>query len=304
MQDWDVFRYLLAIHRHGGLSGAARALGVTHTTVSRQLDRAEARLGAKLFDRLPSGLIATDAGAAAVARAEKIEAELVRLDLALTPEDEGALAITLPPLLTFTHVANDLRDFAQANPRISLSILSDNRVFDLHRREADLAIRVTRNPAESLWGRKLTDQRVGFFAAPELIDAYAGALSGAGDPVPVISFTGWKTPILAEMQEALPGAFVAVTCDDMPAALGLATAGMGVLRTSLCIGRTAPGLNLIESLPQSYYAPIWLLTHPDLRRTPKVRRAMQFLVERYALAAPLYMGAPGRHEKGDPGGPP
>ena len=55
MSDWDVFRYVLAIQRHGGLSGAARALGVNHATVSRQLDRAEKQIGAKLFDRFQSG---------------------------------------------------------------------------------------------------------------------------------------------------------------------------------------------------------------------------------------------------------
>ena len=306
MQDWDVFRYLLAIHRHGGLSGAARALGVTHATVSRQLDRAEARLGAKLFDRMPAGLTATDAGAAAAAHAEAMEAELIALDLALTPEEVGPLAITMPPLLAITHLAADLRDFARANPRIVLSVLSDNRVFDLHRREADLAIRVTRSPAESLWGRKLTEQRVGFFAAPELINAYTAALSGSGEPIPLISFTAWKTPVLTEIQQVLPGAYSAVTCDDMPAALGLAAVGMGIVRTPLCIGAAAPGLELIEGLPQRFSAPIWALTHPDLRRTLKVRRAMAFLAERYAQAAPRYLGldAVATTKKGGPSEPP
>ncbi|MBX2853885.1 MAG: LysR family transcriptional regulator [Rhodobacteraceae bacterium] len=304
MQDWDVFRYLLAIHRHGGLSGAARVLGVSHATVSRQLDRAEAQLGAKLFDRMPGGLSATDAGDSAVARAEAIEAELIGLDLALTPEEEGPLAITMPPLLATTHLAADLRDFATANPRISLSVLTDNRVFDLHRREADLAIRVTRAPTESLWGRKLTDQRVGYFASPDLIDAHAAALAGSGDPIPFISFTAWKGPLLAEIPEALPGAFVNVTCDDMSAAMGLAATGMGVVRSALCIGSVAPGLRLIETLPLGSYAPIWMLTHPDLRRALKIRRAMRFLADRYAQASALYLGESGVDEKGGPIRPP
>lgn len=290
MEDWDVFRYLLAIERHGGLSGAARALGVTHATVSRQLDRAEARLGAKLFDRFPSGLTATPAGVAAVARAEAIEGELIALDLTLTPENEGPLSITMPPLMMRTHLAADFRDFARAHPQITLSILSDNRVFDLHRREADLAIRVSRDPAESLWGRKLAEQRTGYFAAPAFIDTHRAALEGSGDAVPLIGFTAWRSPMPAELAEALPGAEVVAVCDDMLAALNLAEAGLGVVRAPMFVGATAPGLQRIETLPRRDYAPIWLLTHPDLRRTPKVRMAMRFLAERFAQAARLYMG--------------
>ena len=290
MNDWDLFRYILAIERHGGLSAAARALGVTHATVSRRLDQAEAQLGAKLFDRLPSGLTATAAGAAAAARAAAIETELLALDAALTPDDEGPLSITAPPLALRTHLAADLRDFAEAHPRIALSVLSDNRVFDLHRREADLAIRVTKAPAESLWGRKLTDQRTGFFAAPTFVDQHAEALAGSGDQVPVISFAAWAAPLLGEIIEALPGAYVAARCDDMLAALGLAAAGLGLVRAPLFAGDANGGLKLVETLPLRDYAPVWILAHPDMRRTPKVRKAMQFLGERFAQASATYMG--------------
>ncbi len=290
MQDWDIFRYLLAIQRHGGLSGAARALGVTHSTVSRQLDRAETLLAAKLFDRFQTGLTPTQAGQAAVARAEAIEADLISLNLELTPEDAGPLAITVPPLLMTTHLAADLRDFARDNPQIELSVLSDNRVLDLHRREADLAIRITRTPAESLWGRKLVDQRTGFFAAPEFATAHATALAGSDDPAPIISFTAWTQPILPEIAQALPGAHIAAVCDDMPAALGLAASGMAMVRAPFFAGNATPGLELVPTLPRSDYMPIWILTHPDLRRTLKVRRAMRFLSERFESAAQTYLG--------------
>lgn len=289
MKDWDVFRYLLAISRHGGLSGAARALGVTHATVSRQLDRAEAQLGAKLFDRFQSGLTATDAGDAAVARAEAIEAELLALDLSLTEEHSGPLSITSPPLMMRGHMAGDLRDFAEANPKIELSVLSDNRVFDLHRREADLALRVTRTPAESLWGRKVATQRAGYFATADFERRYQAPLSGSGDAVPVISFTAWPKPLPSDLAEPLPGAYVATVCDDMLAALCLAEAGAALVRAPFHVANATRRLRLVASLPLSEYAPIWILTHPDLRRTPKVRKAMEFLGERFAKAAATYV---------------
>lgn len=291
MQDWDIFRYILAIRRHGGLSGAARALGVTHATVSRNLGRAEEMLGVRLFDRRPDGLVATAEGEAAVRRAEAAEAEFLALDASLAGAEAGPLTITVPPLMLRTHLAGDLRDFVAASPGLELSVLSDNRVFDLHRREADLAIRVTRRPADSLWGRRIAGQRAGYFATPDFIAAHREALE-AGGPVPLISFTAWPDPVPKELAGILPGAFVAARCDDMPAGIELVKAGLGLTRMPLFAGRSEPALTLIQTLPTPAYAPVWLLTHPDMRRAPLVRRAMRFLARRYAASAGLYAGLP------------
>ena len=290
MHDWDMFRIILAVSRHGGLSGAARALGVTHATVARRLAQAEAALGAKLFDRYQSGLTPTEAGAAAAARAEAIEAEVLALDLTLTPGDEGPLSITVPPLLMRTHLARDLAELALAHPRLSLSVLSDNRVFNLHRREADIAIRVSRNPAESLWGRKLTSQRSGWFASPGFAENHAAALAGALERFPVISFAAWPAALPKDIDEHMPGAFSVAVCDDMLAAVGLARAGLGALRAPFFVADGDAGLVRLDSLPAREYAPIWLLTHPDLRRTPRVRLAMRFLADRFAANTQLYLG--------------
>ena len=289
MQDWDVFRYVLAIERHGGLSGAARALGVTHATVSRQLDRAEDILGAKLFDRMPAGLTPTIAGRAAADRAKAAEAELIALDLSLMDAEKGAISITVPPLMMRAHVARDLYDFKTTYPGIDLTIRADNRVFNLHRREADIAIRVSRKPAESLWGRKALDQQAGYFASRDFLTQHAVAIEAGTGPIPVISFDRWPLPVPKDVTQRFPEAFAVATCDDMMAGLELVKAGLGLTRIPFFIARFEPDLIRVEALPISGYGPVWLLTHPDLRRTPIVQLAMRFLADRFKTAKHVYM---------------
>lgn len=134
----------MAIARAGGLSGAARELDVTHATISRQLARAEDRSGVLLFDRMPTGLQPTAAGEEAIATATDVEKHMLDLDRRLAGSDGrllGPLSVTIPPLIISLALAGDLAGFAKEYPEIDLSILGDNAVLNLNRREADIAIR-------------------------------------------------------------------------------------------------------------------------------------------------------------------
>lgn len=285
MNDWDTLRYVLAIHRQGGLSAAARTLGVNHATVSRQLDRAEAELGQRLFERLATGLVATEAGTRVAEHAGRIEGEMLALDLQLAASDAGAgeIAVTVPPLLVTDDLAADFRDFKASNPDIELRILGDNRVLNLHRREADVAIRVTDAPAESLWGRKVASQRSGVYCERGFAPPDAGA------PLPVIAFTAWAEALPPEITARYPDAVTVATCDDMVAALALVRSGLGVTRMPCFLG-DGLGFRRLEGQALQPYPPIWLLTHPDLRKTPRIRLFMAFLADRFAARAGLYSG--------------
>lgn len=289
--DWDALRVVLAIHRSGGLSGAARALGVNHATVSRALDRAEKALGTQLFVRLATGLEATEAGQRAVARAAMIEAEVLRLETDLAARDEaanGPLRLTAPPLILQSGLAEDLAAFHKAHPGIDLSVLGQDRVLDLHRREADVAVRVTRSPAESLWGRQITAQRAGWFASERLLRGLPANVR-EGEHVPILSFINWERPVPQSLADEVPGAQVALRLDDMVTAIALAQKDVGLVRMPMFLGR-ASGLVLVPGLALVDYMPIWALTHPDLRRTPRVAGLVRFLAKRFAARRTLYVG--------------
>lgn len=290
MQDWDMLRYVLAVAREGGLSGAARALGVNHATVSRALDRAEAAAGVRLFDRRATGLVPTEAGRVAADRAAAVEAEVLALDLALTARDEretGPLTVSLPPLMAASGLAGEIAAFLAAYPGVDLTLRGDNAIHDIHRRETEVAIRVTRSPAESLWGRQVTPQRAGWFATPEFIARHGPALKGGG-PVPIVSMTVWDSPVPRSLAERVPGAFAALRSDDMVSAFALAEAGAAMVRMPNFLG--VRGLARVPGLPLVDYMPVWCLTHPDLRRVPRIAEFMRFVGEGFARRRALFMG--------------
>lgn len=292
MKNWDVLRYILAIGRTGSISGAARQLGCNHATVSRQLAAAEAALGARLFDRHVSGLTPTAAGQATLARARVIETETLALDRDLTARDarlSGPITITVPQLLVTDDLAMDLRTFAQEHPDIALTVLGDNNLANLHRREADIAIRVSDNPGDSLWGRKVADQRVAYFGAPELVRELTERGSEAA--VQVISFSMWQVPVPEELSQHVPNAFSAVQTDDMISALAMLRAGMGVTRLPMFLAEK--GLKRLPFVPPKSYPPVWLLTHADLRNTARIATLLQFLASRFAARRSVFWGADG-----------
>ena len=230
MTDWDSLRYILAVAREGGLSGAARVLGVNHATVSRQLAKAEDTAGVRFFTRLASGLQPTEAGQVAIAHAEEVEARMVALDMALAARDEteeGELKVTIPPLLADNHFAQDLKTFKELHPAIDLQIVGATEVLNLHRREADVAIRVTQSPEESLWGRMMSSQRAGWFAAPSFIEQYKDVIEGRDTEthLPYIAFLAWAQTNPTALFADLPSCRVAMRTDDMITAMALARQG-------------------------------------------------------------------------------
>jgi len=125
--DWDDLRYVLATSRQGGLSGAAKALGVNHATVARRISAAEEALQVKLFDRLPGGYRPTDAGRSAARAAEGLETQVADLQRDIGARDTevaGDLTVTAPQLMIEHILAPILRDFGQAHPDVRLPQLS------------------------------------------------------------------------------------------------------------------------------------------------------------------------------------
>jgi DNA-binding transcriptional LysR family regulator len=296
MQDWDTLRYILAISRHGSLSAAARALGSTHATLARQLTKAEANAGVRLFSRRPSGLEPTEAGQDAIASARRIESEILALDTdfaARGGETAGPVTITVPPLIASSGVAQDLARFAQSNPDIRLTVLASDTPLDLHRREADIAIRVSHDPPQSLWGKIVTKQTAGWFATQDYLTKHAEALTSGAQDLPILSFTSWPQPVPASLLQHLSNARSKMTCDDMPTAAALAETGAVMLRMPFFLTQKYPKLLPVPQLPTLDYMPIWCLTHPDLRAVPRMRSVMQTVAQGFSRRRVLYSGGVG-----------
>ncbi|MCL5777237.1 LysR family transcriptional regulator [Limibaculum sp. FT325] len=183
MTDWDDLRFVLAAAREGGFSGAARALGVNHATVSRRIAGLEARLGVRLFDRLPRGIVPTAAGERALETARRAEAEMLGLAQDLAGRDRalaGPLTVTAPQLLIAVHLAGVFAAYGARHPGVELTVNASNVPLNLHRREADVAIRVSNAPEDTLVGRRASGQRRAFYLARGYLDAHRAAIEAPG----------------------------------------------------------------------------------------------------------------------------
>ncbi len=155
--NWDDLRFFLALHDAGTLSGAARGLGVEHTTVARRIDALEASLAVKLFDRFPKGWSLTASGRELVAHARKMEEGLHGLLRAAsgTAELSGKVRVSAPPAITAWVLAPGLQQALQRLPGIELDLRAELKVTDLMRRESDIAIRYQRPTSPGLAVRSL-----------------------------------------------------------------------------------------------------------------------------------------------------
>ncbi|WP_321829090.1 LysR family transcriptional regulator [Thalassovita sp.] len=274
--DWGDLKTVLALVRHGSLAAAGQALGVNYTTVARRIARVEQALDQTLFERLADGYHPTEAAQLIGEHAARMEAEADAMLRQLSGQDSrlrGPLVITAPQLLIAHVLAPVLQDFAKAYPDIDLHLRASNDLLDLNRREADLAIRISRAPGDSLMGRRLTAQKSAAFAAASYVEAMAKA------PEAPIDWLVYEA--MAELPAAVraqsPQSRIAMVFDDMVAMAGAAQAGLGVVRMPLFLGR-ALGLQPLGLMPAQPYADIWVVAHADLWPSAKVTAFRQMLV--------------------------
>ena len=274
---WDDLRTVLMLVRHQTLAGAATALDVNYTTISRRIKRAEQTLDQLLFERLTDGYRPTKAAHLVASHAEKMEIAEFDLRRHLQGADAdltGRLTITAPQLLISSFLAPMLDEFDQKYPQIELRVLATNDILDLSRLEADLAIRISQNPGDTLKGLRLLEQESASFASPSLakhIDANPAAII---DWIVYDAFPHVPKGIDAKF----PNNRVRFRFDDMVAMLGAAQAGLGVVRMPMFLGRATPGLVRVPVLPPQPYADIWVVGHPDVWPSKKTRAFRDVLI--------------------------
>ena len=223
-----------------------------------------------------------------------MERAVLAMDLALaarTQAGSGRLVVTAPPLIVASGLADDLNSFAAQNPGIEITLRASDSTLNLHKREADVSIRVSRDPEPSLWGRVLVPQRAAWCATQGFLDRHREGLAAAGQGVPILSFDSWPHPVPVTLSPVLPLAHVAMTVDDMISAVALAQTGVAMLRMPVFLTALHRDLRPVPGLAPVDYMPIWCLTHPDLRQVPHVRALMRHLADSFAARRGIYAGA-------------
>lgn len=295
MTDWDDLRFVLAAARERGFSGAARALGVNHATVSRRIAGLETRLGVRLFERLPRGLAPTAAGERALETARRAEEEMLALAQDLAGRDRalaGPLTVTAPQLLIAVHLAEVFAAYRARHPSVALTVNASNAPLNLSRREADVAIRVTNTPDETLVGRRATGQRRAFYVSRAYLAANRQAIETPGPETGIdcLVFQWWDDDVPEALRRLHPASRAAMRFDDMVALHAGVRAGLGAGFMPCFLGDSDPALTRLPGTDPAPYLDIWVVTHPSLRQVPRVRAFMTFVAGAIRSRAPLYMG--------------
>lgn len=287
----DDLRLLLAIAATGSLGGAARQLGVDHSSAFRRLGTLEQRIGARLFDRARRGYTATAAGEIAIAAAGRIGEELDSLDRRLLGEDlrlSGPVRVTTTD--TLLHIVAPLfAQFREREPGIVVEVAAGNALFDLSRRDADLAIRPVATVPEHLIARPVATVAIAPYASADYL-ARAGERPLAGmdwiAPDDSLSHVGSARWIAAHVAPAR----IVHRADSLLALMHAARAGIGVTALPCYLGDCEPGLRRAGALLEDAAVPLWLLTHPDLRPVRRIRALSEFLFERLREQQALFSG--------------
>jgi len=292
--DWNDFRYFLAVAQVGTFAGAARELGVEHTTVARRLTALETALGTRLIIRGPDGLTLTTAGRDVVPLAEEIAARVQAIERRASGEDsrvEGTVRVSVSEALSgyLVRKSAPLRD---RHPGLRVEMLVGNHASDLLRGEADLAIRALPLTEPDLVARKLVSAGWSMYASADYV-------ARRGMPADLETLSGHDVIAFDDSMAQTPGGVwlaahakacnVAMRGNSVVAVLNAAICSMGVAVIPCFLGEPEPQLRRLT--PRVLGArDIHLVVHPDMARVARVRAVMDFVVELFERDAALWTG--------------
>jgi DNA-binding transcriptional LysR family regulator len=280
--DWDDLRVFLAVARRESLSAAGKALRIDPATVGRRISRLEDSLGARLFVKSPQGYALTETGARLVPRAEAAEAALRGLDEAAeTPEGmTGQIRLGAPDGCANYLLPQVLAQMCDRHPGLEVQLVALPRVFNLSKREADMAIGVSRPEAGRLVVQKLTDYRLHLAASRHYLAAHP-PIASRGDLkahrlvgyIPDMIFDK-ELDYLAELGLAAPP----LASNSVSVQLNFLRAGAGVGVVHDFALPAAPDLQRILPNDISLTRSFWLIRHADDARVPRLTRFAEDLV--------------------------
>lgn len=272
--DWNDLRVFLTVDTSGSLSGAARTLGVNHSTVLRRLHRLEADLRTRLFEHLPSGYVLTAAGEDLRDRLHSVEGDIEAATRALSALDTrltGSIRITTTDTLARGLLLPALTNFRHDHPGIDLQVVVNNAFSSLTKREADVALRGSNDPPPQLAGRQVGRVQTALYAARpywrthrQLVDPAQHSWVALDESLGHLEQARW-------VAAHVPPERIAVRVDSLTAMVDAVKAGLGVGFLLCFLGdRDKDLVRVAEPMP-ALDTQLWILTHPDVRRVTRIR---------------------------------
>jgi DNA-binding transcriptional LysR family regulator len=278
--DWNDLRYIKAIADTGNVADAANQLKVHQSTVFRRLNTLEKNLGVRLFERLPNGYMLTNAGEDFCQAADRIEADISALSRRISGQDlrpSGTIRVTMTDALLVKLLAPCLADFRLAYPEIKLEVLISGDIFNLTKRDADIAIRTTNKPLETLVGRKVAQVAIAVYGSKKYLQTNLNLNNlsqhdwiGFDESIIDPAIARWLKQNVPDVKfqyqfNTCMGIFTAVK----------ENAGLALL--SCYLGDSDRHLTRVSLPIPELEKELWILTHEDLRYVTRIRTFIDFV---------------------------
>ncbi len=275
--EWSDVPFVMAVCETGSLSGAARKLGVNHSTVFRRIENLETRLGVTLFERLSHGYVMTAAGECFLQNGTKLEERMLRIQRELSGQDprlSGVLTVTTTDSLLFI-LSPLFRDFQRKYPDVEMRLITSTRPLDLMRRDADIALRPTRTPPEHWVGRSIQSISYAVYAHSDYVQATKGFPPEKDHWLQLDH--SLRQSVLNQITAIHKPEGVSVSfANSLMGVFDLARSGLGIAVLPCYLGRSSPDLLQLHSSNKKYDTDLWILAHPDIRRSARVHAFFEF----------------------------
>lgn len=279
LEDLNDLRLVALIAEYGSLSGAARRLGVNHATVFRRLVKLEERLGTRLFEREGGRYHANAAGEELAAAGATIDETADQALLRVVGRDlhpSGHVRITTTDSVALTLLPPLAAECRRHYPQISLSVNVDDHLANLSRRDADIAIRPTTQPPDYLVGKRIAPLRFAIYGSQDYLAARSTNELADHDWIALDdSYTGHRT--LRWLEGIKPLDRVGYRTSSFGLMQRSCRAGLGLALLPSILGETDPALRRLGVPVAECGSELWLLVHPDLRHTERVKSVFQLL---------------------------
>lgn len=298
--DWNGLKVFLAIAESGSLTAAARKLKISQPTLSRKLVLLEESLDSQLFQRLPRGLVLTEAGESIMQGVEQMAQQVLDVEKKLTGQNlrlEGTVRLTTTEYIGNFWVTNDLQDFRDLYPGISVNLQVNMQVINLVRREADIAIRLGRPDQPDLIAKKLgsfystlgaSKSYLKKHGRPEkledLKDHYAIGFS------PDMPQNIYAQKFLTHFHKEN----ILFTSNSLNTTYEAINQGLGIGIMPNIAAVKYPDIEYLLTEDNFMEFEVWLVTHADIQHNARIRALYDFLAENISKRLKAVEGVRGR----------
>lgn len=287
--NWDDYLYFLRVARLGSLKAASKSLKVNHTTVLRRINALEEKLDARLFERLKTGYVLTESGNEIFNQIDHIEEAFLTIERKILGRDiryEGKIKLSTTDTLGQYWLPHYIYKFKEVYPDIILDIDIRTNYTDLTKREADVVIAAVNDHPDYIIGKVLAPIKIKLYASIDYIEKH-------GKPDSPEDLSDHKLLLLNEklghiafnewLKNLVPKSAIAVSSNMLTTLYSYARQGLGVAPLPTYVGDRDDQLACLMDVPEQFHHKIWILTHPDLKNTRRIKAFMQFMYNETSL---------------------